>query len=60
MSCATLLCAPIRVYVVVGRDHVNTGDVDATLEAELTTTHQLVDQREFNGDVEVLVFDRRP
>ena len=49
-----------RVYVVVGRDHVNTGDVDATLEAELTMTHQLVDQREFNGDVEVLVFDRRP
>ncbi len=48
-----------RIWVVVGRDHVSTGGVDAALQAGLGATHELVEQRELNGRVEVLLYERR-
>lgn len=47
-----------RLWIVVGRDHVNTGNVDETLK-ELAPAFRLAESRRFNGRVDVLVFERQ-
>ena len=46
-----------RIWVVVGRDHTRTDGVDAALTA-LDEDFTLVDEREFNGRVDVLQYER--
>ena len=47
-----------RIWVVVGRNHVSTDGVDEALSV-LEPTHDLVETETFNGDVEVLLFERQ-
>jgi hypothetical protein len=47
-----------RIWVVIGRGHVGDSDVDEALTA-LSPTFQLASAREFNGDIDVLLFERR-
>jgi hypothetical protein len=47
-----------RIWVVVGRHHVATDGVDEALSV-LEPTHDLVETDTFNGDVEVLLFERQ-
>ena len=47
-----------RIWVVVGRDHVSTDGVDEALSV-LEPTHDLVETDTFNGNVEVLLFERQ-
>ncbi len=43
---------------MVGRDHVSTDGVDEALSV-LEPTHDLVETETFNGNVEVLLFERQ-
>jgi mannosyltransferase len=47
-----------RLWIVVGRDHVNTGHVDEMLK-QLPAEFKLAESRRFNGRVDVLLFDRQ-
>jgi len=46
-----------RLWIVVGREHVNTDHVDDALKL-LDPTFRLVEQRRFNGQVDVLLYER--
>ena len=57
-SSAEAAASADRLWIVVGRDHVNTGHVDEMLK-QLPAGFKLAESRRFNGRVDVLLFERQ-